>query len=94
MHHAVGQVGWVVTLIVVVLACLVVASKHIVLATCSFELGREPTEPGWHSLHPMIILYMNYIGWVGVGGAAALCRKGDAIFMDVVETLKGNVWGG
>ncbi len=94
MHRASGQVGWIVTLLVVVLAFLVIASKHAVLAQHGVLSRRGELIVGWGWLHPMTIYMTNLIGWIGVVGATVLCRKGDAILLDVAKALMYNLRGG
>ncbi len=94
MHRASGQVGWIVTLLVVVLAFLVIASKHAVLAQHGMLSDRGQLIAGWQWLHPMTIYLANLIGWVGVVAATTLCRNGDAILLDVAKTLMYNLRGG
>ncbi|MFH1418981.1 MAG: hypothetical protein ABII12_11940 [Planctomycetota bacterium] len=94
MHRVSGQIGWIVTLLVVVLACLVIASKHIVLAQHGILTDRGELIAGWQWLHPMTIYTTNLIGWIGVAAGAALCRKGDSILLDVAKALTYNLHGG
>lgn len=94
MHRASGQVGWVITLLVVVLACLVIASKHVVLAQHGILTRHGELSAGWQWLHPLIIYTTNFTGWIAVVAATAMCRKGDSILLDVSKALMSDIRGG
>ncbi len=90
MHRASGQVGSSVTLLVVLLAVLVIASKHVVLAQHGMFTTRGQFLDGSSWLHPLVIGFLNLFGWLGVGAATLMCRKGDSNFTDIVDILKSN----
>lgn len=90
MQRTAGQVGWVVTILVVILAILVIASKHFVLARHGIYTQRGELLVGSFWLYPETIAFVNLFGWLGVVAATLLCRKGDSYFTEIVDILKSN----
>lgn len=94
MHRAAGMVGFWPTVIVVVLAVIVIAARHFVLAKYGVTLSSGRVLKGAIWIDPAAILFNNLFAWGGIVAAVVFCRNGSSVWQDFVNLLRLNPMSG